>query len=603
MGRVNVRSAATASILLSCATTWTFAQPRFAALDAYAVYSGDDEGDWFGAKVYAVGDVDADGFEDIAVAARYHDANGENAGRLYVYSGATGATLHVFDGEGAGDEFGHRLAPIGDVNGDGHADILVGAYEHSEPGFHTGRVYVYSGATGTPLHVWTGEAPGDLFGWCVENAGDTDGDGVNDVLVAALGHRFGAGKVHLFSGRTGARRFAWDGQAAGDSMGYRAVNAGDVNGDGRPDVVIGAPGSDESGQEAGKVFVYGGRFGVLLHTLHGEKPGDRLGDRVETAGDVNADGFDDILAASLAHNTHGFYTGRVYVVSGSDGATLHVLDGEGGHDWFGRRLGAAGDLDADGHADVYVGAHFNNAGGRDAGRAYAFSGRTGEPLIVATGEGAGDKLGWDFHPPGDLNGDGFDDLLVTAPYNDGGGNDAGRLYAYSGRTGTLLFHITGESAGDLFGYVVNSGGDIDRDGLPDFTAGAIHNDAMVEDGGRGYVYRSRPIFLGHDRLEMGQVGRVHISAARPGEYVHLMAGTRGIGLGPRLEFFGGLRADILAPIEYVGADRADDEGRVEFEGVIPRLDCTTLYFQALVRRGDEGETSVKSNPIAAPLEH
>ncbi len=163
----------------------------------------------------------------------------------------------------------------------------------------------------------------------------------------------------------------------------------------------------------------------------GGAAGDNFGFSVASAGDVNNDGFDDLIVGASWNDAGGNNAGRAYVFSGQTGDTLHIFTGEAEFDLFGASVASAGDVDNDGFDDLIVGAYSNDAAGSSAGRAYVFSGQGGNTLYTFTGEASGDFLGWSVASAGDVNNDSFDDLIVGAFWNDAGGTDAGRAYVFS----------------------------------------------------------------------------------------------------------------------------------------------------------------------------
>ena len=182
-----------------------------------------------------------------------------------------------------------------------------------------------------------------------------------------------------------------------------------------------------------------------IYTFTGEGGGDLFGWSVASAGDVNKDGFDDLIVGAVINDASGFQAGRAYVYSGLNGDTLYVFTGEAAGDRFGHSVASAGDVNNDGFDDLIVGAYLNDAGGSDAGRAYVFSGQTGDTLYTFAGEAAEDRFGYSVASAGDVDNDGFDDLIVGAIWNDAGGKDFGRAYVFSGKTGETLHVFNGEA--------------------------------------------------------------------------------------------------------------------------------------------------------------
>lgn len=391
-------------------------------------WRGDQSGERFGFAVSELSDIDGDGAREAIIGAPFHrDAAGTAAGHTDVISGRTGKQLYRFEGE-AEDRHGYAMADAGDVNADGVADIVVGATGVTALACaavpRTGRVYVYSGADGTLLLRAGGEAAGDQFGAAVAAAGDVDRDGRADLLVGAPCHdgRYGvdAGRAYVVSGRTGATLRVHDGRAAGDGFGWGTGALGDVTGDRRPDYVIGA--KDAGPGDRGLAFVYDGRHGRLRHTLTGDAQSAEFGwFFVASAGDVDRDGRNDVyvgdFCAEDAAGGCGTPLGQAYVFSGRTGRLLHLFRGEQPGDGAGPGR-SAGDVDRDGHADVVVGLYASSAAASQAGRVIVYSGRTGRKLFDYASQNAGETLGYDAVGLGDVNGDGRIELLLSAAVGD-----------------------------------------------------------------------------------------------------------------------------------------------------------------------------------------
>ena len=186
-----------------------------------------------------------------------------------------------------------------------------------------------------------------------------------------------------------------------------------------------------------------------LCIFDGEAAGDKLGYKVSGAGDVNNDGYADVIAGANLNDAGGSDAGRAYIFSGLNCDTLYIFTGEAAGDMLGAGVSAAGDVNNDGFDDLIVAAPYNDAGGSNAGRAYVFSGFNGDTLYIFTGSATEDRLGGSGAcGAGDVNNDGFDDLIVGAAWNDAGGSNAGRVYVFSGFDGDTLYIFIGEAAGD-----------------------------------------------------------------------------------------------------------------------------------------------------------
>ncbi|HEX9792896.1 MAG TPA: VCBS repeat-containing protein [Planctomycetota bacterium] len=319
----------------------------------------------FGYAVAGVGDLDGDGFPDVAVGSRYDDAAGKGVGAVRVYSGQTGALLLETTGESALGEFGSSVAGLGDVDGDGTSDFAVGAPKGDALGADAGEVRVFSGASGALLFVYGGVASGDHFGHAVAGVGDVNDDGFADLAVGApYAGQDGEGEVRVLSGRDGFTLFVFAGGARGDAFGQSVTPAGDVDGDGRPDLAVGAVGHDGSGSDLGAVFVFSGASGAELLRLEGAAPGGMFGAAVAAVGDVNRDGRTDLAVGAPRESANGIRSGVTYLFSGGDGALLESWLGEPG-EGFGTALAGVGDLTGDGISELAVAAP--GAEGRGSG--------------------------------------------------------------------------------------------------------------------------------------------------------------------------------------------------------------------------------------------
>ncbi|MBK8553117.1 MAG: FG-GAP repeat protein [Ignavibacteria bacterium] len=254
------------------------------------------------------------------------------------------------------------------------------------------------------------------------------------------------------------------GYAANDNFGFSVSSAGDVNGDGFNDIIIGAPFNDAAGSDAGRAYIYFG--GNIINSgvdviLTGAAAGDKFGISVSSAGDINGDGFFDVIAGANFNDAGGSNAGRAYIYFG--GNTMNnvadvILTGASVNDYFGSSLSSAGDVNSDGYIDVIVGAIRNDAGGTDAGRAYIYFG--GSVMnniadVTLTGAAANDFFGYSVSESGDVNADGYSDVLVGAPNNDNAGTDAGRAYIYFG--GAVMNNVADITLNALLQVIISAG--------------------------------------------------------------------------------------------------------------------------------------------------
>jgi hypothetical protein len=353
------------------------------------------EGDaGFGVAIAVAGDVDADGVDDLLVS---------NGGRIFVHSGAIGQLLHTFFIEG------YALVGLGDLDGDGHDDFAIGSQNAIDGGgLDTGGVFVYSGADFSLLYQVFGQTHDQQFGFSIASAGDVDGDGKQDLLVGAPGTNQGppvawAGGAFLHSGSDGTLIRAYNGTLDQQRMGYSVANAGDLDGDGIPDQVFGAP---YASNWAGRASTYSGSGGNLLAEIDGATFGDIfLGYSVAGIGDGR------ILVGAPGLATQG----TAYLAEGGTGAILMSLFGGAGSQEFGHSVSRVGDFDHDGIQDLLIGAPRTEVGGSSGvGRATIHSGLNGSELARFDGEFFNSWLGFAVAAAGDHDGDGLVDILVCA---------------------------------------------------------------------------------------------------------------------------------------------------------------------------------------------
>lgn len=383
--------------------------------------------------------------------------------------------------------FGQALAVAGDVDGDGLPDLIVGAPGDDAVALDAGRVFLVRGETGAPIQAWDGEGAGDGFGTSVAGPGDVDGDGVPDVLVGAYRHSGVAplaGRAYVFSGATFLPLHVIDGAAENDEFGVGVAAVGDVDGDGHPDFAVGAHHSAEVAQQSGSVRVYSGFTGALLYLFTGDEHHDDLGHVLSGAGDVNADGVPDIIGG--LHDSVDPGQARVY--SGADGATLYTFAGISNGDFYGHAVASAGDVDGDGFDDILVGASRDDSLGTNAGRVELLAGGDGAVRAEWFGAVANDQMGLSVWSAGDFDGDGCPDQILAIPGDDTAGLNAGSAMIRSGLDGSLVAYLHGVSQGLRFDSVVCGQVDLDGDGRPDVAVGFPYDDVGGLDTGRVRIW-------------------------------------------------------------------------------------------------------------------
>lgn len=378
---------------------------QFAEPDAVALHTIDGEGGGFAWAVSELADIDGDGAGDLITGApNLNTANGSRSGRLYVYSGATAVLLYAFDGPLANSNLGYSMADAGDVDGDGVHDIIGGA-KGNQGGTSAGNAFVYSGADGLVLLSLTGEQTAEGFGHAVAGIGDINDDGHDDLLVGAPGFDGGAGtnsgRAYVFSGIDGSVIRVHEGAGATDVLGNGTSGVGDIDGDGVPDYAVSAPNGGAT--DHGSCCVYSGVDGSLIHELLADETGSQFGQFfVGGVGDFDRDGTPDVYVGDYADS-------RAYVFSGEDGSQLFNHEGIAG-EGLGCGRGA-GDVNGDGHADLAVGAYTYNSGNGTGRVYVFSGCDGEVLRTITNDRGTGEQLGFDAVGMADTNGDGLPEII------------------------------------------------------------------------------------------------------------------------------------------------------------------------------------------------
>jgi uncharacterized repeat protein (TIGR01451 family) len=472
----------------------------------------------FGCSVAAAGDVNGDGYCDVVVGAQNYD-NGEiDEGMAYVYhgsaSGLSPTAAWTAESNQSGGMFGDSVATAGDVNGDGYADVIVGARGYSNGELSEGRAYVYHGSASGLLSTgtWTAESHSvDAgFGWSVSTAGDVNGDGFSDVIIGAStcsNGEVGEGRAYVYHGSTSGLSFVptWivESNQADAMAGSSVATAGDVNGDGYCDVVVGATYYTNDDIMEGQVFVYLGSASGLSSTESWTAESNQtlslFGASVATAGDVNADGFSDVIVGAPTYDNGEDNEGRAFAFLGSGGglsaAEAWTAEGNRDHAALGESVATAGDVNGDGFSDVIVGAPWYGLE-TSGGRVYVFHGSTSglssTPASTLEGEQMWADFGDTVATAGDVNGDGFSDVIVGAVNFDNGEENEGRVYVYHGSPSGLCpvaaWIAESHQPESGFGASAAAAGDVNGDGFSDIIVGAFSYDNGETDEGRVWVF-------------------------------------------------------------------------------------------------------------------
>jgi len=581
---------------------------------------GGQQGARFGVAASTAGDVNGDGFADVMIGAGSYDTAATDAGRTQIFHGSlTGPSAQAdwtADGDQADARLGESVATAGDVNGDGFSDVLLGAPFYDNGQNNEGRALAFRGGpAGLASEAgWIAESdqPFAAFGSSVSTAGDVDGDGYSDVLVGAPLYDGGApnqGRAYAYHGTADGLveepLVATVGQA-GAEFGTAVSTAGDVNGDGYSDVIVGAPFYDAGTFNSGAAFVYHGSAAGLSAApdwiTFGVGLDDQYGGAVSTAGDVNGDGYSEVVVASggfdddtdnegVARVFHGAAEGLSVsadwsVTGGSAGAILN-------------RATTAGDVNGDGYSDLIVGLFGYGNGQVFEGQAAVYhgslSGLAPSPAWVAEGDQDNARFGFALGTAGDVNGDGYSDIVVGAPFYDNGEDNEGRAYVYEGSPTGLSQQPawSGESdqANSRYGFAVGTAGDVNGDGYSDVIVGAYRYDHPEQDEGAAFVYHGSALGLSAVAAWTGESDQAGVALGRAvgtagdvnGDgYADVIVGSRlysneHVEEGGAFVYYGnegpGLsarpqqrRADDTAPIALLGASDDSSGFRIAMNG-------------------------------------
>jgi hypothetical protein len=385
-------------------------------------FHGEQASYGLGAAIVDAGDVDGDGVSDFLIGVPHETSHGT----VRLISGATGALIYALHSPVPTGQFGFSAANIGDIDGDGIADFAIGDISAPGPLGATGGVYVFSGATGIQLYALYSSTSPSFFGALVAGVGDVDGDGVPDFLVTAGSDETTGflGVSYLFSGASGTLLFTVTPPPGFSGYGSSVVGLGDVDGDGVPDFAAGAVAdSNAGGTISGRVTVFSGATFAPIYSIIGPHEGATIGSSLARVEDVDGDGVPDLLIG--AEEVTGLpTTGAAYLHSGATGALLFSFAGDSFGDRFGASVADLGDLDGDGWPDVGISARVGNY-------VKVYSGRTGAWLFTMRETNTGWMTPMAIVRLGDLNGDGHAEIAIGSESDSTNGQFSGRVRVMS----------------------------------------------------------------------------------------------------------------------------------------------------------------------------
>ncbi len=484
---------------LSLAPDWTKEIDQTAAL--------------FGWSVATAGDINGDGYSDVLIGSPTFDNGQTDEGKAFLFTGSSAGLSNTEtwskESDQSGANYGYSVACAGDLNNDALSDVIIGApfYDNGHTNEGIAHVFKSNGTTMVQL-AWAAEGnqTDAHLGFSVSTAGDVNGDNYSDILVGAYKYNntfSNDGRVYAYysTSTTYPASPSWtiNGTQVGEYYGYSVSTAGDVNGDGYSDVIIGSPLFDGGQTDEGKTFIYHGSSTGLLSTVNwtaeGNETGGQLGISVSTAGDINGDGYADVIAGGNYMQLGQTDEGLALLFLGSASGTLIsssvAYRRNQSNSGFGFSVATAGDVNGDGFSDVIVGAYEYDDPSTDEGAVFVYYGAAAGISSVQAWSAEGGQsfshFGNSVSSAGDVNGDGYSDVIIGASIYDNGHTDEGAAFLFMGSpTGLSTFPNWAEEsnqANAFFGYSVSTAGDVNGDGYSDVIVGAPgYENGQVTDG-------------------------------------------------------------------------------------------------------------------------
>lgn len=423
------------------------------------ILESNQDGARFGISVAAAGDVNADGYSDVIIGANQYDNGQVDEGAAFIYYGsATGinpGSNTRLEGNQDNAEFGVSVSGAGDVNGDGYSDVIVGAWHYDNGEADEGAFYIYYGsAAGISTVPAATRESNNVFsqmGCSVAGAGDVNGDGYGDVIVGAdyyTNGQNGEGAFYIYHGSTTGistnPATLTESNQANAEFGLSVAGAGDVNGDGFSDVIVGSPFYNNGQPAEGAALIYHGSPSgintVAQAIVSSNQFAAQFGYSVAGAGDVNGDGFGDVIVGAREYNNSLSGNGAAFVyngaASGINTTASTVIETNQLTSRLGTSVAGCGDLNGDGYSDVIVGDPNYTPVSNTEGGAFILQGSaTGiatSSVVKVRSYQSGASMGFAVAGAGDINGDGYSDIIVGAANYDNGENNEGTVFIYHG---------------------------------------------------------------------------------------------------------------------------------------------------------------------------
>lgn len=538
-------------------------------------------GAYAGRCVSGAGDVNNDGYSDVIISS---DFNSANIGTVNLYFGSAGMDNLPDVTFTEGDisyYFGSSVCSAGDVNGDGYDDIAVGSKDYY---FGTGRIFIYFGGASVDAVadiIKTGESANSFLGNSVSGAGDFNGDGYSDIIAGSFGWSGFIGKAYLYT--YGVNEFTADltmtEEAAGGDFGYSVSTAGDVNGDGFADVIVGDPGYDIN---KGRAYIFFG--GLIMDNVAdvvftgSPSPADQLGFSVSDAGDVNGDGYSDVIVG--APYWHANNLGQAYIYYGGISMDITadvIFTGDSINNHLGYSVSSAGDVNGDGYSDVIVGVPDHSHSTGNANIYFGGVAMNNTVDVILKGEHFDDVFGFSVSAAGDVNGDSYSDVIVGAPFYDGVSNiDIGRTYIFLGNVSMNNIPdivMTGDINGHL-GERVCKAGDINNDGYSDVLAYEL-------------VLSNSKIFVYLGGLSMDNIPDVTINRNLPSyRSISLAGDVNGDGFSDIIAageiYFGGRNMDNISDANIDNNSAAGNAGDLNGDGLTDLIEGSSSIGKSFI---------------------